>query len=68
MTTLLIEPLSEKAYELLRQLEELHILRVVQEAYPSPSAADFGGKLSKEAGDSLSEHAQQTRDEWERSI
>lgn len=40
MTPVLVEPLSEQAYELLRQLEALHILRVVPAETPAaPPAA-----------------------------
>jgi len=68
MPVLLVEPLSEKAYELLRQLEELHILRVITTPGTSPNAADYGSKLSKSAGGSLSRHAQQVRGEWGRGF
>lgn len=34
MTPVLVEPLSEEAYELLRQLEKLGIIRIIGEVKP----------------------------------
>ncbi len=67
--TLTLEPLSEKAYELLRQLEELQILRVLPDVEPAASAPvrrQWAGALSDEAASSLRNHTEQTREEWER--
>ena len=68
MSPILIEPLSEQAYELLRQLEALHILRVVKEpAAPTPVARQWAGSLSDAAASQLREHTEQVRTEWERT-
>lgn len=69
MNPIRVEPLSEKAYELLRQLEELQILRVlpdVEPAAPAPVRRQWAGALSDEAASSLRKHTKQTRQEWER--
>lgn len=68
MSPILIEPLSEQAYELLRQLEALHILRVVSEPAPlTPPARQWAGSLSNVAADQLRTHTEQVRSEWERT-
>lgn len=71
MNPIRIEPLSEKAYELLRQLEELQILRVlpdVEPAAPAPIRRRWAGALSDEATNHLRKHTEQTRQEWERTF
>ncbi|HEX8505362.1 MAG TPA: hypothetical protein VF630_08345 [Hymenobacter sp.] len=71
MAPVLIEPLSEKAYELLQQLEALNILRVVQPAgeapaVAKPSVAHLIGSLSPETGKRMLKETAEMRDEWER--
>ena len=69
MTPILIEPLSEQAYELLRQLEALHILRVIEEtAAPAPPTRQWAGSLPDAAASKLREHTEQVRSEWERTF
>lgn len=73
MTPILIEPLSEQAYELLRQLEALHILRMVEPVALAGSAAPrkWAGALVTDNSDAAAEwakHLQNSRDEWERDI
>lgn len=72
MALLLIEPLSEQAYELLRQLEALHILRVVPAAEtPAPAGRKWAGALaaiSPASAEAWDKHIREIRDEWERSI
>lgn len=67
MAPILIEPLSEQAYELLRQLEALNILRMVSKA-PAPVAPtrSLAGSLSDEAAVELRKHTEQVRAEWDR--
>ncbi|MGI4863668.1 MAG: hypothetical protein ACRYFZ_07060 [Janthinobacterium lividum] len=64
MAPILVEPLSEKAYELLQQLEALNILRVLSKATP-PMAPKrpLAGSLSDEAADDLRKHTEQVRSE-----
>ncbi len=70
MAPILIGPLGEQAYELLRQLEALHILRVVPAAEaPAParhSVADLIGSLSPETGEQMLAETTTLRNEWER--
>ena len=65
MNPIRVELLSEKAYELLRQLEELQILRVLLDAEPSaPVRRRWAGTLSDEAAQQLRLHTERTRQEW----
>ncbi len=72
MTPLLIEPLSEQAYELLRQLEALHVLRVLPAAEapapPKHSVANLIGSLSPETGEQMLAETTALRNEWERGF
>lgn len=70
MAPILVEPLNDKAYELLRQLEALHVLRVVGEA-PAParlSVASLIGSLSPQAGERMVAETTLLRNEWEREF
>ncbi|MDO7845852.1 hypothetical protein Q5H92_05750 [Hymenobacter sp. M29] len=73
MAPVLIEPLSEKAYELLQQLEALNILRVVKpaaEATP-PAPRKWAGALaaiSTTPAEEWDKHLHEIRNEWERDI
>ncbi|MBF9222412.1 hypothetical protein [Hymenobacter ruricola] len=75
MAPVLIEPLSEKAYELLQQLEALNILRVVKSAdavtstpVHKPSIAGLVGSLSDETAQRMRTETTQMRNEWEREF
>ncbi|MFD1470524.1 hypothetical protein ACFQ48_20020 [Hymenobacter caeli] len=69
MAPILIEPLSEQAYELLRQLEALHILRVVPAAEaPAPAKRQWAGSLSSASAEAWDKHLLEIRGEWERNI
>jgi hypothetical protein len=69
MAPILVEPLSEKAYELLQQLEALNILRVISKATPPvPPTRQLAGSLSDEAAEELRKHTEQLRSEWERTF
>ena len=75
MSPILIEPLSEKAYELLRQLEALHILRVVQLDEPASVApvaprkwAGALAAISTTSAEEWDKHLHEIRNEWERDI
>lgn len=73
MAPILVEPLSEKAYELLQQLEALHILRVIKPAAEAPvvakpSVASLIGSLSPETGKRMLRETAELRDEWEREF
>ena len=70
MSPILIEPLSEKAYELLRQLEALNILRVVKPATEtlSPAPRKWAGSIPATSAEAWDKHIQEIRGEWERDI
>lgn len=69
MAPILVEPLSEKAYELLQQLEALNILRVISKATPPVAPTrPLAGSLSDEAAQELRKHTEQVRSEWERTF
>ena len=74
MSPILVEPLSEQAYELLRQLEALHILRVVpatEEPLVATVPRKWAGALAAIApasAEAWDKHLQEIRSEWERDI
>lgn len=70
MSPILIEPLSEKAYELLRQLEALKVIRILTPESAADNASEqprkWSGALANADADSLDAHVEQIRNEWER--
>ena len=72
MAPILIEPLSEKAYELLQQLEALNILRVVKSSGETPAAkpsvASLIGTLSTDTAKRMLKETAEMRNEWERGF
>jgi len=74
MSPILIEPLSEQAYLLLRQLEALHVLRLLPGvetpavAPVRPSAASLIGSLSVESATHMTGEITASRSEWEREF
>jgi len=73
MSPILVEPLNEKAYELLRQLEALHILRVVkaEEKPITPAPRKWAGAsvpISPASSETWDKHLQEIRSEWQRDI
>ena len=68
MAPILIEPLSEKAYELLQQLEALNILRVIRPATETVAPRKWAGSLPATSAKAWDEHLQEIRSEWERDI
>lgn len=70
MNTLTIEVTDKRAYKLLKDLEDLHLIRVIAEAIkPRQRLSEkYAGKLPSEVADNLQNHIIQSRKEWERSI
>lgn len=69
MRTVTVEIKNDIALTLLRNLESMHILRVVEDktAPDKPKLSErFAGCLSKERTDELQEELIQMRKEWER--
>ena len=67
MDTVLIELTNPKAFDLVKDLEALQIIRVVsrQTTEPQKLSERFAGKLSPETAKSLQKHITDSRDEWE---
>ncbi len=68
--TLTIELTSPLAYSRIKELEQLHILRVVKkiEKKKVPLSKKFAGILSKETGEKMQKYISKSRKEWERDI
>ena len=65
--TMLIQVTNQKAIKLLHELEELHLIKVLKEnvAFTKTKlSGKYKGIISKEQGQSLNEHIQQMRSEW----
>lgn len=67
METMLIQLTNEKAVGILRELEELHLIKVLsQNATPVKTKLSdkYKGIITKEQGQNLNEHIKQMRSEW----
>ena len=69
MQIVTIEVLNENTLALLKQLEQLRVLRVIatQQSEPTPQR-QWAGSLSQETGEKMLEHLDELRNEWERNI
>jgi len=67
MDTYTIELTNQNAYKLLKELEELHIIRVLKKTikHEKKLSDRFEGKLSQEIGDELQKHVTKSREEWD---
>lgn len=67
MNTLTIEVTDKRAYKLLKDLEDLHLIRVIAEAIKPRQllSEKYAGKLPSEVADNLQNHIIQSRKEWE---
>lgn len=71
MRTVTVELLSDKALNLLKQLEQLHILRFVQAKARTKKKVvnrKWSGSISKVTANKMLHYTEQSRDEWERNI
>lgn len=68
MNTIRVQVIDEKAYQLLRDLEELNLIRILEEpSKPEENISQtLAGKLSKEAASQLQKNIEKGRDEWDR--
>jgi hypothetical protein len=68
METILIELKEKRALNILRELEQLSLIKLLDEKTVSTlkMSEKYAGKLSKETADKLHEHVKQSRSEWER--
>lgn len=65
--TMLIQITNQKAIGLLHELEELHLIKVLQENIVPEKrklSEKYKGIITKEQGKSLNEHIKQMRSEW----
>ncbi len=66
MNTLLIEVTNQDAYPLLKELEKLHLIKVIQKNTPVKRLSErFAGKLSSQDAEKLQEHIKHSRNEWD---
>lgn len=65
--TMLIQVTNQKAIGLLRELEALHLIKVIKENFApvkTKLSDKYKGIISKEQGQNLNEHIKQMRNEW----
>ena len=67
MDTLTIQITNQNAYNLLNELEKLHLIKVLKKdsGENQELSKNFAGKLSIEAAKKLQEHIKQSRQEWD---
>ena len=74
MDTLLIQLTNHKAYKLLQDLEDLHLIRVLEKGAQSTKSQSlsekFAGKLNltDEQYNNFQKHVKDMRNEWEKDI
>ena len=64
---MLIQVTNQKAVGLLHELEELNLIKVLQENLPRTKqklSEKYRGSISKETAEKLNEHIKQMRREW----
>ena len=66
METVLIQINNSKAYKLLEDLEDLHILKVLKKTIePQRKLSDkYSGKLPSDIADDIQHYVDQSRSEW----
>jgi len=67
MDTLLIQVTNQDAYNLINELEKLHLIKVLKKESTSPQklSEKYAGKLPADAAKKLQDHIKQSRDEWD---
>lgn len=78
MDTLLIQLTNNSAYKLLKDLEELNLIKVLKinsgsqeeelKSIPRKKASDFKGILSSELVDQMQTYLKESREEWQQRI
>jgi hypothetical protein len=68
METVLIQINNSKAYRLLEDLEDLHILKVLNKnIQPKQKLSEkYAGKLPSDIADELQNYVNQSRNEWDK--
>jgi hypothetical protein len=69
MQVITVELLNDQALALLKQLEQLKIIRlVVSKKTTETPKRQWAGSLSKETAEKMLQHVEESRSEWERTI
>lgn len=70
MDTIIVQLTHHKALKLLRELEELKLIRLFEKGKISgkPLSDKFEGKLSSATASKLQLHVKESRQEWDRNI
>lgn len=77
MKTIMIDILNEKAINLLRELEALNLIKMLnKDVKPSlkeippvkKKASDYKGIIPAEVGEKMQEHVRQSREKWQDRI
>jgi hypothetical protein len=69
--TVTIELYNQSALQLLKQLEEMNILKLivpVKKTVERPKKRRWAGSISRETGDKMLNYLEKSRNEWERNI
>ncbi len=66
METVLVQINNSKAYRLLKDLEDLHIIKVLKKSIqPQQKLSEkYAGKLPADVADELQKYVTQSRNEW----
>jgi len=66
METVLVQINNRKAYKLLENLDELHVLKVLKKSKKqSQSLSDkYAGKLTSKTADELQDYVNESREQW----
>ena len=69
MTRMMIEVTNKETMNLIRSLEALQLLRVVKEpSVPLQIDKSWIGSMSKETGNAILAHVEESKNEWDRSF
>jgi len=69
METVLVQINNNKAYKLLEDLEDLHIVKVLKRSTQPQQklSKKYAGKLPSDVADELQNYVKQSRNEWKNS-
>lgn len=69
MKTIIVEINNNKAYKILKSLEELQLIKIVKKICPPTKSKTFAGALPNEVAEELQDYVSKSRNEWhERNI
>jgi hypothetical protein len=66
METVIVQINDNKAYKLLENLEELHILKVIKKSKKQTLSLSekYAGKLTSKTADELQDYVNESREQW----